>query len=242
MGSKMAKRTKTDLRVADYRIRPEEPYKQVITPSSLYKANCDRCTWMSYWHNFSIPANLALQQQQSRIQEASFDGIDTQKISSHLPTGWMTLHKGKITSQAINVNGKPSRWKLYGELDFLAANEDGTFSIIDGKVSMKKDENELIANYWTQLEAYVFMLENPESGEPKKISTIGLLQWRITGASRVDDVPTGFSIEQTYVPVARRPEEFQSFMESMINTIEGEFPESNPDCYDCKFLYDIGFY
>jgi hypothetical protein len=55
-------------------------------------------------------------------------------------------------------------------------------------------------------------------------------------------VPTGFSIEQTYVPVERKPREFQAFIEKMINTIEGEFPDSNPECYDCKFLYEIGYY
>lgn len=238
----MAKRSKTNLRTEDFRIRPAEPYKQVITPSSLYKANCPRCTWMSYWHNFSIPANLALQQQMSRIQEASFDGVASEKISPLLPKGWMTLHKGKITSQPLRVNGEISRWKLYGELDFLAANDDGTFSIIDGKVSMKKDPDELVANYWTQLEAYVYMLENPDSGEPKKIATIGLLQWRITGAHDVSNSTPGFKVEQTYIPVDRKPTEFQLFIEHFIKLIEGQFPDANNDCYDCKFLCEIGFY
>lgn len=126
----MPRREKSDLRVVDFRIRPEEPYKQVITPSSLYKANCARCTWMSYWHNFSIPANLALQQQQSRIQEASFDGIESQKISSLLPPGWMTLHKGKITSQPIHVKGKPSRWNFMASWIFLQPMKMGLIQLL----------------------------------------------------------------------------------------------------------------
>ena len=238
----MAKRTKTDLRSRDYRVRPSEPYRQAITPSSLYKANCARCTWMSYWHNFSIPVNLILQQQMSRIQEASFDGIDNHKISPLLPKGWMTLHKGKITSKPIVVNGETTRWKFYGELDFLASNEDGTHSIIDGKVSMKRDPQELIASYWTQLEAYVLMLEKPELGESKSISSIGLLQWRIDGALAAEHNHRGFSVIESYIPVERQPAQFQIFMNNFIDVIEGQFPEASFECYDCNFLRSIGFY
>ena len=117
---------------ADYKIKPATPYKSVITPSSLYKGNCPRCTWMSYWHNFSIPANLALQQQMSRIQEASFDGVSNESISSILPKGWAVLHKGKFASQPIRVNGQETRWKFYGELDLLAKNEDEGIRLGEG--------------------------------------------------------------------------------------------------------------
>lgn len=223
-------------------MKPQEPYKKVISPSSLYKAICPRCTWMSYWHNLSVPANLAQQQYLSRLQEGAFDGIDSQLISPLLKKGWTTLYKGRIASQPIEINGVKTRWKFYGELDLLAANDDGTFSIIDGKVSMKKEPEVLINNYRTQLEAYVFMLENPESGEAKKISSIGLLQWRINGVVGNNPFERGFKVEETYIPVERRPEEFGEFIAKFISIIEGDFPESGPECYDCKFLYEIGFY
>jgi len=228
--------------VSDYTKRPALPYKKYITPSSLYKGNCARCTWMSYWHNFQIPANLALQQHMSRLQEKSYDGIDTQKISPSLPPGWTTLYKGKFGSIPISINGSETRWKFYGELDFLSENTDGTYSIIDGKVSMKKEEVGLIESYWTQLEAYVFMLENPEKGDPKKISTIGLLQWRIDDAIDMSHPIHGFSVEERYIPVKRDPKAFQKFMERFIGAIEGEFPDSSTDCRDCEFLTEIGFY
>jgi len=126
----------------------------------------------------------------------------------------------------------------------LSKNNDGTYSIIDGKVSMKKDDLELVASYWTQLEAYAYMLEKPEVGEPKKISTIGLLQWRINGAFQVDATSTskGFRVEQRYIPVERNVEKFLAFMENFIGIIEGSFPSSNPECQECEFLKDIRFY
>jgi len=197
---------------------------------------------MSYWHNFSIPANLALQQQMSRIQEGSFDGVSNDSISPTLPAGWATLYKGKFASQPINVNGEITRWKFYGELDLLAKNEDGSYSIIDGKVSMKKDEVGLIESYWTQLEAYVYMLEHPEVGDPVEINSIGLLQWRITGEVIEQGGTRGFAVEERYIPVDRRVAEFELFMTSFIEVIEGEFPAASSTCLDCKFLSEIGFY
>jgi len=197
---------------------------------------------MSYWHNFSMPANLALQQLMSRIQEDAFDGVDNHEISTSLPKGWASLYKGKFSSQLITINGEVTRWKFYGALDILTSNEDGTHSIIDGKVSMKKDEVGLISSYWTQLEAYVYMLEKPEVGEPKTISTIGLLQWRIDGALETDHGGKGFSVEQRYIPVERNVHGFTEFMEKFIGVIEGEFPAPSSDCFDCTFLREIGFY
>ena len=226
----------------DFKFKPPQPYKKVITPSSLYKANCPRCTWMSYWHGFGIPANLALQQQMSRLQEGSFDGVPNSVISSDLPEGFAKLYKGKFASSTIVVNGEKTRWKLYGELDLLSENKDGTYSVIDGKVSMKKDAEDLAEGYWKQLEAYVFMLENPEVGDPKQIATIGLLQWRIDGAADLTESRRGFTVEERYIPVARNPEGFREFIEHFIAIIEGDFPNSGNECYDCKFLRQIEFY
>jgi hypothetical protein len=197
---------------------------------------------MSYWHGFGIPANLALQQQMSRLQEGSFDGVPNSVISPDLPEGFASLYKGKFAGKVIEINGEKTRWKLYGELDLLSENKDGTFSVIDGKVSMKKDAEDLADGYWKQLEAYVFMLENPEVGESKKISTIGLLQWRIDGAVDLTEPRRGFTVEERYIPVARNPEGFREFIESFISIIEGDFPVSGNDCNDCKFLKQIEFY
>ena len=226
----------------NYQNKPSVPHRKVITPSSLYKANCPRCTWMSYWHGFSLPVNMALQQKMARLQENSFDGISTQKISPDLPDGWTTLHKGKFSSLPLPVNGNNAGWKLYGELDLLSKNSDGSFSIIDGKVSMKNDPTDLVSSYWTQLEAYVYMLENPEVGTKKEIATIGLLQWKLTETFNDSLNIIGFQVEQKYIPVDRNPEKFLSFMENFISVLDGDFPNESPECRDCALLKDLRFY
>lgn len=177
----------------------------------------------------------------SRLQENSFDGVDASAISDLLPNGHVTKHKKRFTSQPISLNGELTRWKIYGEIDLLVEHDDGTHSIVDGKVSMKKEADSLIESYWTQLEAYVFAFENPLEGAPFSIKSIGLLQWRINGTLELPNSQRGLAVEHRYIPIPRRPEEFMQFLERFINIIEGDFPESSLDCENCKFLTGIGF-
>ena len=220
--------------------KPSEPYKKVITPSSLYKARCPRCTWLSYWHNFSLPVNLVLNQQLSRLQEAFFDGKETHFFSPEVKKGKVNLFKGKRTSKPIKVNGEDTRWAFYGELDFVIEYADGTYGVADAKVSTKKDAEGLVSDYSNQLHSYAYMLENPQSGDPINIETLGILQWRIEN-TLPHDAPLGFGVMHRYLDVKRDDQKFKSFMEGMIEVIEGEFPESDPDCYDCTWLMKVNF-
>ena len=221
-------------------IKPNKPYRSTISPSSLYKARCPRCTWLSYWHNFSIPANLVLNQQLSRLQESYFDNKPTHALDGGMKPGTALRYKGKKTSLQIKVNGEASRWAFYGELDFLIEYHDGTYGVTDAKVSTKKDADGLVNDYSHQLHAYAFMLENPKDDEPIAIETLGLLQWRIEN-TLPEDAPLGFSVMHRYIPIERNDPNFQRFMENMINVIEGDFPEASPDCYDCKWLSGVNF-
>ena len=197
---------------------------------------------MSYWHNFSFPVNLALQLQMASLQESAYDGLSNHRISAQLPAGTAYLHKGKFASKPLVVAGVDTRWKLYGALDLLSKNIDGTYSIIDGKVSMKKDAEGLANDYWKQLEAYAYMLEHPESGDPLVISTIGLIQWRIDSTLSMESDLRGFKVEEKYIPVNRNPDGFIDFISDFIEIIEGNFPDSSPNCADCKSLSQIGIY
>ncbi len=225
----------------NYSQKPEIPYRKTLSPSSFYNIRCPRCLWMEYWHGFKLPANLALQLQLSRLQEAAYDGVESVLISPQIPKGFVTKHKKRFTSRPLRVNGEETRWKIYGEIDLLVDHADGTFSIVDGKVSMKKDIDALVESYWTQLEAYVFAFENPEEDAPMNIRSIGLIQWRINDSLHLEGDLRGFSVEHRYIPIPRREEEFHEFIAKFIGIIEGNFPESASDCENCNFLNKIGF-
>ncbi len=221
--------------------KPAEPHRKTLSPSSFYGIRCPRCLWLEYWHNIKLPANLALQLLLSRLQEAAYDGVTSKVISSELPLGKVERYKKRFTSQPVKINGEETRWKIYGEIDLLVDHNDGTYSIVDGKVSMKKDADALIESYWTQLEAYVYAFENPLEGDAMPIKTIGLLQWRIDDSLHLEENKRGFSVDHRYIPIPRQPEKFQEFLEKFIGIIEGEFPESGENCENCKFLSKIGF-
>lgn len=187
-----------------------------------------------------MPNNLALQLLLSRLQEAAYDGVDSKVISSHIPAGFVTRYKKRFTSKPVSVNGEKTRWKIYGEIDLLVDHQDGYFSIVDGKVSMKKEADALIENYWTQLEAYVYAFENPIEGDSMPIKSIGLLQWRIDNSLHLEEDLRGFSVDHRYIPIPRQEERFQEFLEKFIGIIEGDFPESGSDCETCKFLDKYG--
>jgi len=225
----------------NYSKKPQVAYRKTLSPSSFYNIRCPRCLWLEYWHGFKLPANLALQLLLSRLQEAAYDGADSSVISDKLAKGHVTKHKKRFTSQPVKVNGEETRWKIYGEIDLLVHHNDGTYSIVDGKVSMKKDEDALIESYWTQLEAYVFAFENPSEGDPMPIKSIGLLQWRIDNSLHLEGDLRGFSVEHRFIQLPRREKEFQEFLARFIGIIEGEFPQSGNECENCKFLEKIGF-
>lgn len=221
--------------------KPSQPYRKTLSPSSFYGIRCPRCLWLEYWHNVKFPVNLALQLLLSRLQEAAYDGVLSSDISDEIPRGQVSRHKDRFTSKPISINGEETRWKIYGEIDLLVDHQDGSYSIVDGKVSMKKDADALIDSYWTQLEAYVYAFENPLEGHSRPIKSIGLLQWRIDNSLKLDGNFRGFSVDHRYISIPRKPKEFQSFLEKFIGIIEGDFPESGSNCENCKFLETLGY-
>ncbi len=221
--------------------KPATPHRSTLSPSSFYNIRCPRCLWLEYWHGIKLPANLALQLLLSRLQEAAYDGVTSKAISTEIPAGKVERYKKRFTSQPVKVNGEETRWKIYGEIDLLVDHNDGTYSIVDGKVSMKKDAEALIESYWTQLEAYVFAFENPLEGDAMPIKSIGLLQWRIDDSLHMEDNKRGFSVDHRYIPIPRQPQKFQDFLAEFIGIIEGEFPESGDECDTCKYLEKIGY-
>lgn len=221
--------------------KPGEPHRKTLSPSSFYNIRCPRCLWLEYWHGIKMPVNMLLQQHLSRLQESAYDGEQASRITDLIPNGTVNKYKNRFTSLPLKVNGEETRWKIYGEIDLLVDHHDGTYSIIDGKVSLKKDADEIVESYWTQQEAYVYSFENPLDGNPRPIKTIGLIQWRIDDTYLTDLDGRGFTVEHRYIPIPRRPNEFQQFMEKFIGIIEGEFPESGLDCSNCKFFNSIGY-
>ena len=222
-------------------IKPANPVRTTLTPSSFYGIRCPRCLWLQYWHGIQYKPNLNLQLHLADLQERSYDGVDSSLISSEIPTGKVSRYKEKFNSTSIKINGEETRWSIRGEIDLLVDHQDGTFSIIDGKVSQIDSSEKLISSYQNQLEAYAFSFENPLNGDVKPIRSIGLLQWYIDDAIMTSSNARAFSVLHRYVPVTRDESSFMIFLEKFIGIIEGNFPESGTYCDTCDFLKKVGF-
>ena len=96
-------------------------------------------------------------------------GKNLQSISQDLPDGEVVRQEGRVES--VPVPGTSVYIK--GKYDLLVKNNDGTHILIDLKISQPAEDK--IEKYKTQLGAYKFALENPASGEPIKITRLGLL-------------------------------------------------------------------
>ena len=237
--SEIKKGRKTDKEQMELHQKPKAPYKDYISPSSLYKLRCPRCLWLLYNHNFQLPTNLSLQQRLSRLQEAFFHGKYTKDVNPSLKEGTIQMLKGRKKSKNIIINDEVSKWYFMGELDFIVNYTDNTHGILDGKVSMKNDLVSLGIDYLPQLHAYTYMLENPLVDEKIKISDLGLIRWKISGTSVSQ--PWGFTVETDYIKIERNDEKFLKLMETFINIVEGNFPDSSSDCIECNWLKEINF-
>lgn len=221
--------------------KPATPAREFIAPSDLTFgfSTCKRCIWVKYWYSFELKKDFPLVKTLSTIQEEYFRRAPMQSIDPSLKPGVVKQWGQWVKSKNITINGLETQWKLRGIYDLLGHYDDGSVAIIDCKVSdSERDSGEF---YSPQLEAYAFTLENPLSGKAFPVSTMGLLIWKLAGAAqtRPNELVSnemGFGVNQLYVPVERNPEKLQRLLEEFITVIDGDCPDSGPDCHACNYF------
>jgi len=198
-------------------IKPDKPARENISPSDLTfgLSTCKRCLWIKYWFKVTMPGAFPLVGTMAALQE------------EHKWGEW-------VKSKPLVVNGVETRWRILGKYDLVATNEDGTIGLIDCKVSdSQRDSGQF---YSPQLEAYAYSLENPAAGKSQSVASMGLLVWKPTTAIGTTVEDYGFGVFQKYVPVERDQANFLKVIGEFIDVLEGELPDSGPDCQTCNYL------
>jgi hypothetical protein len=216
--------------------RPAIPARENISPSDLTfgLSTCKRCLWIKYWHKVVMPGAFPLVGTFSSLQEKTFRGVATREIDASLRPGRITKLAEWVKSKPLVVNGELSRWRILGKYDLVAENDDGTVALIDCKVSdSARDSGEF---YSPQLEAYAFAMENPAAGKALDVATMGLLVWNPDTVIETNAQTYAFGVRQSYVPVPRDHEKFQSVIGDFINVLEGPLPLAGPTCTTCNYL------
>lgn len=210
--------------------------REFISPSDLTFSwsNCHRCLWLNYTHGLRTPGFMPLVGDLANMQENYFRDKKTTDIAPVLPDGKVVDLGGWVKSSAINVNGQATKYAIRGKYDLLIEFGDGSFGIIDCKFQAKdSDKTEL---YQPQLEAYAFALENPASGDPKKISVMGLLVWSLLEPA--GDVSKGFGLKlkHTWRPIERNPSALEKRLTDFITVVSSSMPAAKDNCEMCNYL------
>lgn len=217
-------------------VKPEKPARDTIAPSDLTfgLSSCKRCLWIKYWFKVTMPGQFPLVKPLSAAQEEHFQRALMPDLDPNLAPGVIKQWGQWVKSAPIEVDGKVTRWRILGIYDLLAHYEDGSVGIIDCKVSDSERDNAQF--YAPQLEAYAYALENPDKGKTFPVSTMGLLIWKLAGVAATADGSYGFGVTQKYQHVTRDQAQFKSLISNLIAVIEGDLPDSGPDCDTCNYL------
>lgn len=214
----------------------ESPAKTSISPSDLTFgwSGCKRCFWLKYRLGVQLNTPFpGIVTALSSRQERWYKDKTSADFSPDLPAGKVHSTGKKLVSAPLVVDGTTTSFTIAGKYDFLLAYDDGTYGIVDTKMSAKAGKADF---YWPQLAAYRHLLAHPQSGEPRACSTLGLMVWTPTHAERAGatDFTVGFTA--AYEPVSEPDGEFDRLIGDVVRVIDSPLPPDSGTCTTCDFV------
>jgi CRISPR/Cas system-associated exonuclease Cas4 (RecB family) len=167
----------------------------------------------------------------SSLLQVNVQNRNLQEFIPDAPSGIFILKEGYLKSKAL-PSGKSY---INGRFDLLVKFDDGSFGVIDVKMTESKDED--LKKFDRQLHAYKYALENPENGESLFISKLGLLV-----ISPADIKPhKGFvyyKAKPIFKEIPINMDNFFSFINEVENLLEGPEPPPSKNCKWCQYKYE----
>jgi CRISPR/Cas system-associated exonuclease Cas4 (RecB family) len=155
-------------------------------------------------------------------------GKNLKDLSKDLPNCIVEMQEGFVESTTI----PDTSCYIKGKYDLLCKNPDGTYTIVDLKISQPNEEK--IDKYKTQLFSYKFALENPVKDTPVKISKMGLL---ILYPNSVNFENDSIKVEfpSVWMDIPEDQELFFNFIKEVDTLLKGPIPNINPECGFCEY-------
>jgi len=164
----------------------------------------------------------------NKLLQDSIMGMNLSDIHPDLPSGIIEIQEGYMKS--ITIDG--TNCYLSGRFDILSKLDDGTFAIIDFKITTP--DSEKISKYISQLHAYKFALENPSSGKPIKVSKMGIVSINPDEMKLVDGKVI-FTTTPKYHPVEEDTESFHNLIREISTLLNGDLPAVSKTCSLCIY-------
>ena len=157
-------------------------------------------------------------------------GKDLQFLSPLLPAGLVESQEGFVESKIV----PGTQVFIKGKYDLLVLQPDGTYMLVDFKLSQPSEDK--IPKYQTQLQAYHYAFLHPAHGEVKNITKMGLVimypdQVKFEGGRAIMDFPP------KWLEIEINNEKFLDFISGVSSLLEGPTPPENPNCQWCKYRH-----
>lgn len=169
------------------------------------------------------------------LLQASIMGMNLQDIHPDLPSGIIEIQEGFMKSKPI----PDTNTYLSGRFDILTKLDDGTYAIIDFKITIP-DVEKILKKYSSQLHAYKFALENPIEGKfPIKISKMGAVSINPDEMKLVNGKVV-FTATPAWHPIKEDMDGFYNLIREISKVINGELPPESETCTLCIYRKSFG--
>ena len=203
-----------------------------LSPSDfayLYE-ECKRCFYLKVKENIPRPSTPF-----PGVFTTLNSMVQTKLIGKNLITLSQDLPDCTVINQEVFVESKTipnTSCYIKGKYDLLGKNPDGTYTVVDLKISLPSEEK--IEKYKTQLFSYKFALENPVSSTPIKITKMGLLIFYPEYVDFINET-SKVNFPPKWMEIPTDEKAFYNFIKEVDDLLEGPVPEMNPSCKFCEY-------
>lgn len=157
-------------------------------------------------------------------------GKDLRALSPVLPEGLVESQEGFVESQKI----PGTEVFIKGKYDILVLQPDGTYMLVDFKLSQPSDDK--VPKYQTQLQAYHYAFLHPVRGEVKNITKMGLIIM-YPNQVKFEDGQALMTFPPKWMEIEINNDKFMEFINGVSTLLEGPTPPENPNCNWCKYRH-----
>ena len=177
-------------------------------------------------HSGAFPAIFTYM---NSLLQNSIMGMNLNEINPELASGIIDVKEGFLKSAPV-----PSATDCFisGRFDILTRLDDGTYTVIDFKISNPDEEQ--VRKFSSQLHAYKFALENPLIGKPVKISKMGL----ITVSPEAIGFTKGkiiFTTTPKWHAIEEDMDGFYNLIKEISILLNGDLPPESETCRLCTY-------
>jgi hypothetical protein len=205
-----------------------------LSPSDfayLYE-ECKHCYYLKVRRGIGRPASpfpAVFGAINTRIQ-GKLVGNDLRTLSPILPAGIVESQEGFVESKKI----PGTEVYIKGKYDILVLQPDGSYLLVDFKLSNPSDDK--VSKYQTQLQAYHYAFLHPAHGEVKNITKMGLIVIYPDQVKLIDG-SAHLTFPPKWMEVEINTGKFLEFINTVSTLLEGPTPPENQNCQWCKYRH-----